>query len=81
MKIKELKELINSLPDDMEIYVASDEEGNDFSKLNYISSNEYVVEDFYDNVSVGAFILSPDDDNDKEIIEKHNLKESLVIWP
>jgi len=81
MNVKELKEFIADFPDDMEIYVASDEEGNDFNSLSYISSGEYAYEDNDQGINWGTSMLNIDDVDEKEIIEKNDLKECLVIWP
>ncbi len=48
MNVKELKEAINNLPDDMEVIIQKDAEGNDYSPLSgvdpdavYISHNTW----------------------------------------
>lgn len=39
MNVKRLKELINDLPDDMEVIVQKDVEGNEYSPLSDVDSN------------------------------------------
>ena len=45
MNIKELKELINDLPDDMDIIMSSDSEGNNYSPLSNVDPNYIYIPD------------------------------------
>ena len=44
MNVKELKELINDLPDNMEVILQKDAEGNAYSPLNSGNSNRIYLE-------------------------------------
>lgn len=39
MKVKELKKILNKYPDDLPIVLSSDGEGNSFSLLYYLETN------------------------------------------
>ncbi len=43
MKIKELKEVIKNLPDDMEVILQKDSEGNGYSPLYGVDSNAIYI--------------------------------------
>ena len=73
MKVKELKELLKDIPDDYEVIMSSDGEGNEYSPLagadeamyeasttwcGYVYSEEDAQEDKYEYVQ-NALILYP----------------------
>lgn len=45
MLIKELKEQISDMEDNLEVYLQTDEEGNGYFKLSGIDDNVYIRED------------------------------------
>lgn len=45
MLVEDLKKALENLPDDMEIIVGSDDEGNDFDVLSYLPTVSWCVED------------------------------------
>lgn len=76
MKIKELKKLIEHLPDNMLVVVSSDAEGNSYAPLHTISNEDdgfvYYPED--------REIRSPDDLDEGEKMPPGG-KKCIVIWP
>jgi hypothetical protein len=84
MTVKDLKELIANLPDDMEIVMQKDGEGNEFSPLSGMDSNCYYVpeETWYGKVYSEFFSA---DDNGLEEEEwqriKNMIPKALVLFP
>jgi hypothetical protein len=72
MNVNELRTALDSFPDDLEILVASDEEGNDFKDLACIQESFIHRDGFEVNV------LHPDDAAE---YEEDELETALVIWP
>lgn len=84
MKVKELKEILNSLSDDLEIVMSSDAEGNNYHYLRNISTEPELVcsGDSY-CMQIGYSKLTPE-------LEKLGYSEGdvisngircIVIWP
>ena len=84
MNVKDLKSLINDLPDDMEVIIQKDSEGNGYSPLSgcdpdsiYIPENTWSGECYFTEWSA--------EDVDMESDEWDKLKEdnkrSLVLYP
>ncbi len=79
MNIKELKELIKDEPDDREVYLSSDEEGNDFNRavdVGYMIMNEGTEYDPSWNYEDADF----DSEEEWEQYKKDH-PAALVIWP
>jgi len=72
MNVKGLKEKIKELPDAMEVYISSDEEGNRINRLEGYGSEGYVFD---------GEIFYPDCEEAIQIIEEEKLKETLILWP
>lgn len=83
MKIKELKELIENLPDDMEVILSKDSEGNNYSPLSDGDPNMvYIPEttwfgDVYDMGWSAEDACMSDDEWER----LNKLDKSLVLWP
>ena len=73
MNVKKLKELINELPDDMEVIMSKDGEGNSFSPLSDHGISVYVPETTW---SGEVYHLDDLKENGLE-----NEKKSLILWP
>ncbi len=83
MKIKELKELLETLPDDMDVILQKDSEGNGYSPLAG-GDNEAV---YIPNITWSGEVYSTkwsaedacmDDDEWKELLEKPRV---LILYP
>lgn len=74
MKVKELKSAIKDLDDNLEVYVALDEEGNGFNNLYSVD-----VENVYDNSYTGDIEVVHKDD--LEDYDPEYLKDGVVLWP
>lgn len=71
MKIKELKEILSKYPDDFEVVMSSDEEGNSFSPLADFGIGSYVPETTWG----GEVFMG-------EEVEEEGLSENcIVLWP
>lgn len=80
MNIKELKEIIQELPDDMEVILSSDEEGNSyFPAQNYNSSSIY--ED--GNVIETKWSAEDNDFESEKAFETYikNRNKVLILYP
>lgn len=84
MKIKELKELIKDLNDDMEIILSKDAEGNNFCPLSDSGQGIYIAdaggswfgEIYHDEWSADDALVDQEEWN--EILKK---PRCLVLWP
>ena len=86
MKAKELKELLVHIPDDYEIILSSDSEGNSFSPLSSCSVQEYVAENTYSGeileVEEDSIDCLFEEDEEEEIEDEHpNAVSCIVLWP
>lgn len=83
MNVKELKEAIMNLPDDMKIYMSRDEEGNNFNELYEVNTNNIVIDDGRRNIDV----YDPDWTADDCLLDEEYWEElkknprSIVLWP
>lgn len=83
MKVKELKEAIANLPDDMEVILQKDSEGNGYSPLSGADADCIYVADSTWRGSVYSMEFSAED-NCMEEEEWEELKagpKALVLWP
>ena len=83
MNVKELKEELEGLPDDMEVILQKDGEGNGHSPLSEVSSDYIYIEDTSYSGEVWYTEHSADD-NDMEEDEWEEMKENprvLVLFP
>lgn len=71
MKVKTLKELIKDLPDDMEVKMSIDPEGNGFRNLT-AACVDYWDENYAEPVY---------EDDDDEFDDVSGLPEVVVLWP
>ncbi len=83
MKIKELKELLETLPDDMDVILQKDSEGNGYSPLAggdneavYIPNSTWSGEVYSTKWSAEDACM--DDDEWKELLEKPRV---LILYP
>lgn len=83
MNVKELKELIFDLPDDMQVILQKDSEGNGYSPLAgtdsnavYIAENSYSGEVYSLNWSSGDASMSEDD-----WLEIKKTDPALILYP
>lgn len=76
MNKKQLLETLAHFPDEIEILVSSDSEGNEFSSLEFVDSMLTLK-----SYTGGATeeIFSAEDLDDTE--DTDNLKEVLILWP
>ena len=80
MKIIDLKKIIEHLPDDMEIIIQKDSEGNSFSPLSEVDYNCIYIPDSTWSGSVYSKELSADDMlMDKEHWEELKKKPSVCV--
>jgi hypothetical protein len=71
MNIKELKKILSNYPDDFEVVMSSDEEGNSFSPLADFGVGFYVPETTWS----GEVFMGED-------MEEEGLSENcIVLWP
>lgn len=73
MKVSELIKQLEAYPQDHEVWVASDEEGNHFSEL-YEATHQWLFEDGYDSSTVAEEDIGP-------YYSENDLKKVVVIWP
>lgn len=75
MTVKELREKLTNLPDDMEVVMSKDEEGNDFKYL-------YETEVAHTTIDGrGIEVMHPDDYEDLDEEDKKLTVECFVLWP
>lgn len=79
MKVKELKEVIELLPDEMEVILQKDSEGNGYSMLSGADSNVVFVS------LGGVYSLDWTADeacvSDEEWVEIKSMPKSLILYP
>lgn len=71
MKVKELKEILKDVPDDYEVVMSRDGEGNGFSPLADFGLEMYVPDSTW-----SGEIFSDEDGRNVEFKEN-----SIVLWP
>ena len=80
MNIKELKEIINDLPDNMEVILSGDEEGN-----SYLPAQNYNASNIYDDGEIIETEWSAEDngfDSEKEFKAYiKNRNKVLILYP
>lgn len=69
MKVHELMELLSALPQNVELWVSRDEEGNAFNRLAYVEE-EYM--------SVDMEPIHPDDLDE---YDEDEVTRAVVLWP
>lgn len=79
MKVKKLKSLLKDIPDNAEIVLASDSEGNSFHTLSDIQTGLFLVRDEYDEISV----FDKEDLEDYLSEEERDVEKAkcVVFWP
>jgi len=85
MNVKELKELLNTLPDDTEIVMSCDAEGNRFSPLADSSSQYHYLPDTTWSGDLWSEEderdYDPDIPEDAEVCPPVDAVKALVLWP
>lgn len=83
MNIKHLKELIKNLPDDMEVILQKDAEGNSFSPLSDADSNGiYIpITSWHGDVYDSAWTADDADMDEKEWEEIKSKTKTLILRP
>lgn len=85
MNVKDLKKAIENLPDDMEVIMQKDSEGNGYSPLSNVNSDAVYIPEttWFGEV---FFLNETDEDEDNEMDESeleelNNHKRSLILIP
>ena len=82
LTVKELKEVISKLPDDMRVFVQKDSEGNGFAEAHYADPDGVLVIDEYHaevyNAEWSSDEADMDEDEWQDYLEKPRV---LVIAP
>lgn len=73
MNVKEMREALDGLPDDLKIIMASDEEGNSYGELE-----DADLSFCYDDEHDGLRPVHPDDLDE---YEEDELVQAVVLWP
>lgn len=82
MNVKELKEAIQDLPDNMEIILQKDAEGNGYSPLEGANPDAvYVAETWYGNVYSMDWTADDACMEEEEWEEIKNKSRSLILYP
>lgn len=83
MNVKELRDLLLTLPDDMEIILSKDSEGNNFSPLaDYGDNSIYIPETTYSGLVYDDVWTAEDACMDEADWQKHlDNPRVLVLWP
>jgi len=94
MNVKELKDILKDIPDDYEIVLSSDEEGNSYSPLQGINATEYKYSS--EDREIGLKDLTPkheklgyteedlfdyDIDADEAMFYQRSGVDCVVFWP
>ena len=77
MKVEDLLKQLEELDKEMEILVASDEEGNQINNLHSAQTEKYV---YYDHVGEWEAV-DPDEIEEYDDEYKKQIKDYLVLWP
>lgn len=80
MNVKELRDILNSLPDDMLVVMSSDSEGNAYSPLSGHAVGKYMANStwdgqYYDNLDYIDEIKEGYLDEEDEVVD------AVCIWP
>ena len=78
MKIKELKEKIKNIPDDFEVILSMDQEGNGFHYLSDVETKEKFVQ--FDSEYTPE-VIHPDDYEEYLNNDDEKLQDCVVLWP
>lgn len=83
MTVKDLKEALKNLPDNMPIYVSRDGEGNSFAPLAAIDTSNFIMNDDPHDIEIGSEDWSASDAmmDEDEWAEKLQEPRILVFWP
>ncbi len=83
MNIKELKEAIGNLPDDMEVIIQKDSEGNDYSPLRGVDPDAVYIPKTTWYGDVYSMNWKADDAcvTDEEWEEIKSKSRSLILYP
>lgn len=83
MNVKDLKELIKNLPDDMEVILQKDSEGNGYSPLDDVDSNcVYIAESTWSGDVISLDWTAEEACmTDEEWAETQTKTKSLVLSP
>ncbi len=83
MNVKDLKKLINNLPDDMEVIIQKDSEGNGYSPLCGADPDAVYIPDSTYSGEVYSMDWSPEDacKTDEEWAEMKERPRSLILYP
>lgn len=79
MNVRELKEALEDLPDDMEVICQKDSEGNGYSPLSGIDSDAYYVADS----TYSGDVYMEEDRNEFGVDEQELIykTKSLILYP
>lgn len=84
MTIGELREILSSLPDELEVIIAKDAEGNDFSPLSELSLQRYVAHTDWSGELVSVddveFIEDAHDELDFDY-DAPDVYDVICLWP
>lgn len=74
MKVKQLRKLLQSLPQDAKVYMSRDPEGNGFSPLSTMSESWYYDGDCISNDDVTWYVSTGEDQVKKA-------PKVICLWP
>ena len=77
MKVKQLKEILVDLPDEMEVVLSKDGEGNNFSPLAECEEGLYDPDSTWSGSFYSLDILGDDDYSQPG----NEAKAAIVLWP
>lgn len=77
MKVKDLKAILSTLDDEIEIVMAKDEEGNDYSPLAETSLGVYQPESTWS----GEFFAYENMENEDYAQPTENVVPAICLWP
>jgi hypothetical protein len=83
MTVKELREALKQYPDDMEVIVQSDSEGNSYSPLYCVDGNAVYIarEPWYGDVFSTDWTSDEADMDEEEWDEMLRMPRSLILVP
>jgi len=77
MNVKELREILKNVDDDVEIVIAKDGEGNDFSPLSGMATGEYQMITTWYGDFFGSEIIGDEDYGQPG----PNTTKAICMWP